>query len=549
MLHLDGSTLEGGGQLVRNAVSLSALTSQPLHISRIRGSRRGVGGLRASHAAAVKFLLEACGGEADDLDVGSRELTFYPRGKLSDLPDLSTPSSEAVEPSVLQHGLLLRSTIATLPIKPEYNIKLATPGSVFLIFQALYPYILYAGARANGTGLDVDSPASPITLNITGGTNTTSSPTYDYFSQVIVPNFARLGLPRLSVQLGGRGWCTGRVQLGTASFTVGPLMTYRCETSNPERGEGVKIKDTQSAELIDGMVTRVPIFPNIQLHNFERGYITQIDITVLAPDFPFEQMESQAKASRADKAAKKRDKRQNGRKRQSDAASVSDGDEGADEDSNSMTQKPGGHDSGNVSAPHSIRRFLEERTASVLRPVLNRYGHVMSKDNIGAGSGRSSKSDISVNLYHSESTSHPLHIYLLLVAYTSNGFRLGRDALYGINDKGHPAQDGDSSQRDKQKRRQKKSKSANSTKDDAEARVETMIENCVSDLMFELNNGDMRYLDTFMRDQVVVFQTLGQLGAGRNQEQSASQSDDEEDLSLHARTAKWVCEEMLGVKI
>lgn len=40
-IELDGTTGEGGGQLVRVAVGLSALTSQPVRIVNVRGNRQG----------------------------------------------------------------------------------------------------------------------------------------------------------------------------------------------------------------------------------------------------------------------------------------------------------------------------------------------------------------------------------------------------------------------------------------------------------------------------------------------------------------------------
>lgn len=40
-IELDGRTGEGGGQLVRVAIGLAALTSQPVKITNVRGNRQG----------------------------------------------------------------------------------------------------------------------------------------------------------------------------------------------------------------------------------------------------------------------------------------------------------------------------------------------------------------------------------------------------------------------------------------------------------------------------------------------------------------------------
>jgi len=41
VVRLDGRTGEGGGQLVRVAVALAALTGTPLRIDNVRGNRQG----------------------------------------------------------------------------------------------------------------------------------------------------------------------------------------------------------------------------------------------------------------------------------------------------------------------------------------------------------------------------------------------------------------------------------------------------------------------------------------------------------------------------
>ncbi|CAI4211071.1 unnamed protein product [Parascedosporium putredinis] len=128
-LLLDGRTGEGGGQLVRIAVALSAVTGQPIRIINVRGNRtsgrrvgkRGAmqvtgGGLKNQHVAAIKFLAEVTDAEVEGLVVGSKTLTFIPN----------------VGPTAL-----LRRNFKVVPE--------SSGASAMLAFQAILPFLLYAG--------------------------------------------------------------------------------------------------------------------------------------------------------------------------------------------------------------------------------------------------------------------------------------------------------------------------------------------------------------------------------------------------------------------
>jgi hypothetical protein len=76
-LLIDGSHGEGGGQILRTALSLSAMTGRPLRIERIRTNRRNPG-LAAQHVTAVRAAAALCGARVAGDRLASQEMDFVP---------------------------------------------------------------------------------------------------------------------------------------------------------------------------------------------------------------------------------------------------------------------------------------------------------------------------------------------------------------------------------------------------------------------------------------------------------------------------------------
>ena len=179
---IDGSTGEGGGQMLRTALAFSAITGKPTIISRIRANRPKPG-LAPQHLTGLDLLTRICGAEVDGADPGSNRIVF--------------------EPGQILHG--------------DHNIDVGTAGSITLVLQTVLPAL----ASVEGK--------SEITL--TGGTDVKWSPPVDYYNQVLFPLLARMGLEcRLELETrgyypkgGGRAVCTVESKGRLLPLELGPF--------------------------------------------------------------------------------------------------------------------------------------------------------------------------------------------------------------------------------------------------------------------------------------------------------------------------------------
>src|SRR6185437_887932 len=144
-IKIDGGWGEGGGQIIRSAVTLSAITGKAVEIENIRKNRK-VPGLRPQHLLGVKILSKICQAKTEGLFVNSTSLKFFP------------------------------SQVLDLDLQED----IGTAGSISLILQVLIPA--------------VSLMKKSLKLSIIGGTDVPWSPTLDYTKHVFSEASSRIGI-------------------------------------------------------------------------------------------------------------------------------------------------------------------------------------------------------------------------------------------------------------------------------------------------------------------------------------------------------------------
>ncbi|MFH1785751.1 MAG: RNA 3'-terminal phosphate cyclase [Candidatus Micrarchaeota archaeon] len=144
MIEIDGSFGEGGGQVIRTSLTLSAITKKPVRIFNIRANRPKPG-LQMQHLTAARAVRSVCRGTLEGAELESSEIRFNP-GEI---------------------------------VGGKYQFDIGTAGSVTLVAQTIIPILLDANKESE--------------IRIIGGTHVIKSPGYDYFEKVFLPAISKFG--------------------------------------------------------------------------------------------------------------------------------------------------------------------------------------------------------------------------------------------------------------------------------------------------------------------------------------------------------------------
>lgn len=145
MIEIDGSVGEGGGQILRTALSLSLLTGKAVHLINIRAGRKKTGLMR-QHLVCVQAAKQIGHAVVEGDHLHSTELRFAPH--------------------IVQAG--------------HYHFSIGSAGSTMLVLQTLLPVLMMQ-----------DQPSS---LRLEGGTHNPMAPTADFIQRGFLPLLAKLGI-------------------------------------------------------------------------------------------------------------------------------------------------------------------------------------------------------------------------------------------------------------------------------------------------------------------------------------------------------------------
>jgi RNA 3'-terminal phosphate cyclase (ATP) len=157
LVKIDGSQGEGGGQILRTAISLSAITGKPVEVTNIRANRPNPG-LRPQHITGIKIIADLFHAEFENLNMGADWIRFLPSDKF-------------------QGG--------------SVRFDIGTAGSIPMVLMTVIPAVSLSN--------------NDLQIEVIGGTDVKASPTIDYIKYIVAEAYRSIGI-KFSVNVLKRGY-------------------------------------------------------------------------------------------------------------------------------------------------------------------------------------------------------------------------------------------------------------------------------------------------------------------------------------------------------
>lgn len=227
MIEIDGSSGEGGGQILRSALSLSCHLGKPFRIFNIRAGRKNPG-LQPQHLTCVRAAQLISGAEVRGDSKGSSELSFIP-GKV-------------------QAG--------------HYRFDIGTAGSTSLVLQTILLPLCFARGESD--------------ITITGGTHVPWSPPFHYLKYVFLPLLQRTGI---NVSLEIERWGFYPKGGGLINGSIRPASSIN-PINIEQRG---RLKDLRGISVTGNLPINIAERQKASALEVLRSHSLQADIEVFSP--------------------------------------------------------------------------------------------------------------------------------------------------------------------------------------------------------------------------------------------------------------------------
>jgi RNA 3'-terminal phosphate cyclase (ATP) len=204
---IDGSYGEGGGQILRTALSLSSLTARPVRVEKIRAGRK-IPGLQQQHLTCVRAARDATDASVSGDQFSSGDITFCPKA--------------------------IRGGSFRFDVSEDRG----SAGSVGLVLQALLPVLTFADKKSF--------------VEVRGGTHVAWSPPFHYVEMVLLPTLSRMGV-LASCKL--EKWGFYPLGGGEVRLEVSPAESLKA-LKVTERGNLKKVSGVSSASNLPAVVAQ-----------------------------------------------------------------------------------------------------------------------------------------------------------------------------------------------------------------------------------------------------------------------------------------------------